>query len=155
MNAPAVFMIYLAGPIDGVSIEEACGWREELAKEAPAGALLFNPATAWHGVSGVTAAAADIGNRFIIERCSGVVANLAGEGRAFGTIREIEYARHCGKGVAVVVDRPLDSVLAHDVMQAETPIGALQQLMEWVIQGQQTAHPLEQMFRRMQGDVDE
>ncbi len=122
--------LYLAGPIEGVSLDDATGWRLRAAEIAPAGCLLFDPVLAWHGVSQATASAVSYGDRVTIAHCDGVLAYLAGPGRAFGTIREIEWARSHGKPVAVVVgDDPLLSAFAHDVSQHRTLDEALDALL--------------------------
>lgn len=123
-------LIYLAGPIDGISPEEARGWREDLAAITPSGVLLFNPCTAYHGVNAMTAKGADHINRHVIAHSSAVIANLSGPGRGFGTIREIEFARYCDKIVSVVVESPLDSLLAYDVHQALSTEEALEFVLE-------------------------
>jgi hypothetical protein len=123
-------LVYLAGPIDGIDRKDALGWREKLAEEAPSMVLLFNPVTAYHGVNAGTAIAADQVNRMVIARCSAVIANLSGPGRAFGTIREIEFARFCEKLVVIVNDRPEDSLLAYDCQQVRTPEDALIRVLE-------------------------
>lgn len=150
MNNPAVFLLYLAGPIDGVTEREAHGWRDELMRVAPSGVVCFDPSLAWAGVNRLTAPAVDAGNRLIIRSCSGVIANMAGEGRAFGTIREIEFARHHGIPVAIATGsrEPIESLLSYDLLQAEQPIGALEALMEYIVEGvqQQQRHPLYRLF---------
>ena len=125
-------LIYLAGPIDGVSIEDACAWREDLARHAPVGVVLFNPATAFHNVNKQTIQGADAVNRMVIQMSSAVVANLSGPGRAFGTMREIEFARGaCGKLVVVAVGpEPIEALLAYDLIQAPDPLEALEFALE-------------------------
>jgi nucleoside 2-deoxyribosyltransferase len=138
-NQQRTMTIYLAGPIDDVSIEEACAWRDQVASLAPAGCLLFNPVAAWQGVSPLTAAAVAFGDRCAIVNCDGVLANLAGPGRAFGTIREIEFARNHGKPVAVAAgEKALTSCFAHDVYQEETLEEALMALIQAIREKQDT-----------------
>lgn len=123
--------IYLGGPIEGITYAEARDWREHVADLAPAGCLLFNPVTAWHGVSLATAGAVAYGDRHAILVCDGVLANLSGPGRAFGTIREIEFARAHGKPVSVATgEDPLLSCFAHDVFQSAGLEDALMALIE-------------------------
>lgn len=149
MNQPPVFLIYLAGPIDGISLEDASGWRDQLMADAPSGVLCFNPVTAWKGVSKLTAPAMDAGNRLIIRHCSGMVAKLDGPGRGFGTIREIEFASYHNIPVATSnSEGELESLLSYDLLQEDTPMDALSALMERVIEGQMRAaqHPLNRLF---------
>jgi hypothetical protein len=130
MSEHGITLVYLAGPIDGISREDALGWRVKLAETAPSMTLLYNPVTAYHGVNTGTARAADTINRMVISRCSAVIADLRGPGRAFGTIREIEFARLNDKLVVVVSDEPLDSLLAYDCHWAPTPEEALDLVLE-------------------------
>lgn len=148
MNHQPIFLFYLAGPIDDVSREEAGEWRDELIREAPAGVAFFNPLTAWGAITRLTFPAADAGNRLLIRRCSGLIANLSGPGRAFGTIREIEFARHHGIPVGVVSNpEGLASLLAYDLIEAPSPMDALQQLMQFIVEGnQRPVHPLAKLF---------
>lgn len=120
-------MIYTAGPIDDVSVEVATGWRRRAAEMTP-GVLFFDPVRAWHNVSPTVAEALDVGNRTVLCASSGVLANLSGEGRGFGTIREIEFAVRMNVPVAVVTP-PLASLLVYDIEQRETLEEALTALL--------------------------
>lgn len=143
--------IYLAGPIEGISTEDAMDWRQQVANLAPTGCLLFNPVTAWHGVSSITASAVAYGDRVVIAACDGVLANLSGPGRGFGTVREIEFARNQGKPVAVCAgDTPLISCFAHDVFQEPTLEASLMALIE-AIRERQDAPPPGMMLLRLPG----
>lgn len=113
-------LVYLAGPIDGVSQDEAIGWREATAAAInKKGINVFNPAKAYNicDLSTVKKQIADI-DRAAIRECDVVIANLYGNGKGFGTIREIEYAVSLGKRVIVVIDK-LESAFAHDVEAVE------------------------------------
>lgn len=146
-----MYLFYLAGPQDGAP-PDCNEWRDELAAEGRIGVAFFNPVKAWLGVNELTIAACDLGNRAVMARCSGVIANLAVPGRAFGTIREIEAARHRGQPVAVITGQqePLESLLAYDLIQAPTPVEALDAITEYIMAGV-SQHPL---FRLMQGGDD-
>lgn len=134
-------MIYLAGPIDDVSGEEARGWRQHLADVAPTGVLFFNPATAWGNAGPATAQALDYGNVHVLQRCDGLLANLMGPGRGFGTTMETERARIMGKPVAIAQgDFPIVSLCAHNFILKETVEEAFDALID-AIRQQQDAVP--------------
>lgn len=123
--------IYLAGPIDGVSEDEARGWRRQVIESAPTGCLFFDPSSAWGGASAATAEALDQGNRGVLYNCDGVLVNLSGPGRGFGTIRELEFGRGQGKPVAVAEgDHQIVSFLKYDLMVATTVDQAFTLLLE-------------------------
>lgn len=150
--------IYAAGPIDDVSMEEAHGWRSALIEILPTGVLVFNPAAAWLGASQAVAEAVDYGNRCMILVCDGVLVNLAGAGRAFGTIREIEFAR--GRGIPVAVctgNQPIVSWLAHDIEQRATMEDTLDQLMLMINEkrNSQGIHPMLGMLLGRRPEDDE
>lgn len=131
MNAPKSMTIYLSGPIDDLPIEDATGWRLELGRHCPSGCLFFDPAGAFYGAGIGTAREVDHLNRVALSHCDGVLVNLSGPGRGFGTIREIEFARLHGKPVAVATGAtPIVSLTAHDLMLAETIDEALDLLMQ-------------------------
>lgn len=131
MNHKPQYMVYLAGPIDGISPPEAASWRTSLALDFP-DVLFFLPNRAYANVTRESAGVMDGMNRHAIEHCTGVVANLSGKGRGFGTIREIEYACSKNKFVAVVVD-PEDigenTLLTYDLMLSKTPTEAMEALL--------------------------
>jgi len=111
-------MVYLAGPIDDVSAPDAVGWRQTTIKMLAERKInAFNPVLAYgiskmdkHAMQQIAAI-----DRNAIKECDVVIANLDEKGLAFGTIREIEYARSLGKRVIVVHPKPLLSAFAHDV----------------------------------------
>lgn len=88
-------LIYLAGPIDNVSVQEATHWRLEFQEAMPAHWLTFNPFSAFGGATPEAAPHAVKAvcriNRHAIDQCDALVAKLSGA--AFGTVREVEYAR--------------------------------------------------------------
>lgn len=113
---PSTTYVYLAGPINGIEQDQAHYWRYSVSKAlGEAGIGTFSPVGA-HSVGRMEWNAkkvADI-DRYAIDTCDVVIANLLGDGLSFGTIREIEYARSHNKRVIVV--RPdLKSAFAHDV----------------------------------------
>lgn len=123
-------MVYLAGPIDDVDMSEAVGWRARLVSLLRQHNIsCFNPVGACF-IADVPSVAEKVVSidRFAIFQCDAVIAYLAGEGRAFGTIREIEFARSMGKKVIVVVDS-LASAFSHDVEVVPTLEVAVQELL--------------------------
>lgn len=151
MNNPVA--IYLAGPIDGISREDAVGWRREIAELYPE-VLFYNPAEAYLNVGQGTVPALERYNRVAICLSDGVLANLAGPGQAFGTIREIEYAsQHPNSNKPVAVAGRVDSLMQADLIVRETLEDALVDLLAQVADGRQAfQHPLAQLFQRMEED---
>lgn len=95
-------IVYLAGPVDSVDFDSANQWRDKVARELRGIVTCFNPVLAFaHGDEGAAKKVVDI-NRFAIQKCDVVLANLS-YGLAFESIREIEYARTIGKPVICVV----------------------------------------------------
>lgn len=124
-------LIYLAGPIDEVEQWEAREWREGMAGEAGAfNAVFFSPAHAYVNVTPENFPAVDRMNRCVIRQSDGVLALLLRETVGFGTIREIEFARSCGKPVMVVSEQEPVSLMAYDVMYEEPPGHGLWRLLE-------------------------
>lgn len=99
-------MVYLAGPIDDVSVDEAMGWREQFSNIVSfSGVSCYNPCGAFHMGRYVTLGVQQMVNinKMAIVNSDVVVANLAGTGKGIGTIREIEFAKSLGKRVLVVL----------------------------------------------------
>lgn len=127
-----VFMLYLAGPVDGVSIEESSSWRELVSEEFP-NVVFFMPNDAYRNITSESVAAADHMNRHAIKCSDAVVANLSGDGRGFGTIREIEFARALEKRVCVAAGPELNtSLMAYDIAIYDSPVAATQGALEWL-----------------------
>lgn len=125
-------LIYLAGPIDEVVESTAKKWREEMGDVAGLGTVFFSPAHAYIGVTPENFRAVDYMNRQAIQACNGMIARLLPETLGFGTIREIEFARLCGKPVVVVAPEKPVSLMMHDVSWASTLEEGLQGLLEQV-----------------------
>lgn len=96
-------LIYLAGPLDGISAHEGQGWYARAAACAPEGAVLYCPGRAFL-YAGRNPRSVDYANRAVIKAADVLIARLDGPGRALGTCREIEYAKSLGKPVIVVGD---------------------------------------------------
>lgn len=128
-------MIYLAGPIDDIPIQVARKWREEAGLDLPTGVVLFSPAHAYQGeVSEATAPKVDFMNRVNIAFCDGVIANLSGLGKGFGTIREIEFARSRNKPVVVIGDH-IVSLMTHDLHLVKDFDSALTSILQSIQEG--------------------
>lgn len=138
MRQPVVFpiLIYLAGPQDDVTTEQARGWREELAAGAPTGVAFFSPAHAYMGVNQASFPAVDSMNRHAIQASHAVIANLSGPGRGFGTIREIEYAIAHNRFVQVVGDIG-HSLMTWDLTHAKSLDEALNNVLEYVMEARE------------------
>lgn len=120
-------MIYLAGPID--SDPKAGPWREQAAAYlAEHGIASFNPLRAFAGAT-CAAPHVDAINRYALATCTAVLVNLLTDGRAFGTIREIEQAAHLEKPMIVVAGEWIvNHVSAYDLAvegRLETALGLL------------------------------
>lgn len=128
-------LVYLAGPIDDISTDQARSWRASLAAVLNSlGHVAFDPSAPWligRDQLADGAAAIDLGNRQVIRRSAAVIANLAGPGRGWGTIREIEFARSLGIPVLAIVPDDLPTTVAlHDleVLPVETDSDWVSQL---------------------------
>lgn len=92
-------IVYLAGPIDAVTREEALGWRYEASRRLEAREIAtFDPAAAFYGVALKDGPAVRAINRVAVLQSTAVLANLL-DRRGFGTVREIEFA--CERGIPV------------------------------------------------------
>lgn len=123
-------LVYLAGPQDDVTSEEARHWRAEIAKRLPAHVACFSPAHAYLGVGASSFPVVDAANRTMITYCDLMIAWLAGEGRGFGTIREIEFAVAMDKPVIVVGPAIRLSLMSHDVTVVDTMDDAVEALYQ-------------------------
>lgn len=142
MSVQGTIIIYLAGPIDAIDKEEACSWREQVQDKFGSGTLLYSPAHAFINAHFVNARAIEFVNRLVIQHCDGVLANLAGEGRAFGTIREIEFARLHGKPVAVVGEEYKAHFSAFDLIVSDSMDTACDRLVKEIGKVRERPHPL-------------
>lgn len=160
-RSPSVdpIMIYLAGRIDGVDRREAIAWREEVGELAISKICFFSPAHAFFGTSADNFPAVEYSNRMMIANCChGVLANLQ-EGLAFGTIREIEFARTHDRPVAVVGDIG-GSLMAHDLIMSETLEDGVADLVRVIADKRQQiptifGYPLTQLRPMTEDELDE
>lgn len=110
-------MVYLAGPVDGIPEEDALIWRAETAKALGLyGVNVYNPMGPYlYNTGDMRISAKEICEicRYAINKSDVVLVNLTGKGKAFGTIREIEYAKSIGKRVVVAGD--VVSLFGYDV----------------------------------------
>lgn len=161
MDEPRAIMIYLAGPIDDIGIAERLGWREEMVHEAPENVVFFSPAHAFLGVHKAAFKAMEYLNRHAILCSDGLLANLSGEGKGFGTIREIEFAKSNSKPVSIAQDPadPIQSWLTYDVQIRNSLGGAFDSLLDQIRQTRDAppflALPGGIMFRPAQEEPDE
>lgn len=91
-------LVYLAGPVDAVSREEATDWREVASKHLLPEFATFSPPGAFR-IDGTQADAETCRalieiNNMAIDRSCAVLANL--RGRSFGTPIEVEFAKSRG-----------------------------------------------------------
>jgi len=112
--------VYLAGPITGLTFEEATGWREEVTDVLTSlGYEVFNPlrgeielarSHAETPIEATTKAGrASVFKRdtFDVRRSDIIVADLTGIGmRSVGTLFELGYAHAMGKMIIALVDKP-------------------------------------------------
>lgn len=149
-------LIYLAGPQDDVSKRVARGWREKLASSAPAGVAFFSPAHAYMNVNRLSFRPVDHVNRLVINAATAVIANLSGQGRGFGTVREIEYAVQVGTPVQVI--GPVShSLMTWDLTIAESLEEALDNVLHTVDASREAYRksPLYRMFEFRPEDSEE
>lgn len=108
--------VYLAGPLDGVDPEyDARAWYKDAVERLEGlSAVLFCPGNAYLATGPNQGRWIERYNRAAIEASRVVLVNLAGPGRALGTIREIEFAKTKGKHVVVIGDLH-HSLAAHDL----------------------------------------
>jgi nucleoside 2-deoxyribosyltransferase len=113
-------LVYLAGAIDAVTRKEASTWRELFIAGAPLDWTCFSPVGAFQSCAehrrternNKRIAAI---NRQAIMHCDVLVAVISPE--AFGTIREIEFARKLHIPVIVIVTTLNNRVEYHDLHQ--------------------------------------
>jgi nucleoside 2-deoxyribosyltransferase len=120
--------IYLAGPID--ETDDGSTWRTRIGESLPPGVIAIDPFHGVHGDGPRTAQVVDRTNRWMIHASDGLLVNLEERAAAFGTIREIEFARAKGKPVVVVSPDIIHSLSAHDVFQEDTLERGLGRLVE-------------------------
>lgn len=91
-------LVYLGGPIDGVTISDARGWRSIVVESFnnESGVIFYNPLHAFIAPKSMQlksdANKMQEINREAMDYSDLVVINLSGPGRAIGSIRELEYA---------------------------------------------------------------
>jgi nucleoside 2-deoxyribosyltransferase len=128
-----MYTLYLAGPVDGISADDANGWRREVAAEFP-DVLFINPAAAMLNASKAQGWQVARLCQEMIKASDGLIANLQGPGRGFGTMREIQIARTHEKRVVIVPDGTMnveETIFAFDVDAAPNPVKAVEQMLAW------------------------
>lgn len=123
--------IYLAGPIDDITVDDALGWRHQIAKDY-AEVLFYSPIGPWLNARRSNASIIDVGNRRSLLTCHGTLANLSGVGYGFGTMREIEFATAHDRPVAIVTDGRINdaTLMTHDIEVFMSTDEAMQRLLE-------------------------
>lgn len=123
--------IYLAGPIDMVTVEHARGWRESLAKKFPQ-VLFYLPTHAYANTSVEQAMRVERYNRAAVLASDGILVNLLAERPSVGTVRELEFAVASGIPAVVVASRVLadKSIALHDVPKLTDLEDAVLKLLE-------------------------
>lgn len=138
-------IVYLAGPIDDIPLEHAQRWRDIATTDLEGrGVAVYDPT---REVSNLRALVAlDLGrstreiaaaricswNRRAIGESVCMLAALAGPGRAFGTIREIEYAKQLQIPVVLWANPPVVSFEAWDLFQYPSYREAMEHILQIV-----------------------
>lgn len=145
MSGEFPILVYLAGPIDGVDLEVAKGWRENVALMSPASVLFYTPVDAYLNANKTNFPVVDAINREVIRKSHAMIANLSGEGAGFGTIREIEWAVRNQTSVWVVGE--VVSWMSHDIKVVATLDEALDGILELLRQSiASPPHPIIQIL---------
>lgn len=131
---PLPELVYLAGPIDGVSRDKASLWREQVATRlAEESISCFNPCAAFSIAKfspELGASVVQINNN-AIWNCNVLLANLSTGGMGYGTITEIDRARKIGKRVIVIWPKSKEvSLYAYDVEIVHTIDQAIEKILE-------------------------
>lgn len=125
---PSTRLVYLAGPIDGVSEDNASRWRVKMSRSLfRHGIAAYDPYAAFLGCHQNAAEQMWSLNRAAIQTADALLAYLAGPGIGFGTVREIEFARSVGKRV-IVVSTQLSVMSSWDLEVVETLSDALRRI---------------------------
>lgn len=124
-------MIYLCGPIDSVSEDEATTWRRNAADLVwdQLNMTCYDPARAFHHASMHDASRIDNVNRAAIALSDGVIAYMVKQ-PMFGTIRDIEFARANCVPVVMVESEHIISLSKHDLHEATGLVNAVAKLKE-------------------------
>lgn len=94
-------LVYLAGPIDGVSHEDCMAWRRPIKSFLhSAGFTVFDPYTAWDQDGNFEDVPRT--NRLVLASAKLMIAYLDGPGLKIGTIREIEYYSKLNKPFVLI-----------------------------------------------------
>jgi nucleoside 2-deoxyribosyltransferase len=116
--------VYLAGPIDATTQEEALGWRTVVANIlTPQGFACFNPFSAFHLSKKFLQQAGPyvtLINESALRASTYVLVNLASDARTIGTIRELDLAVRLGKRVVVVLPGGVSHLSLYDVHVVDT-----------------------------------
>lgn len=125
--------VYLAGPLDGLDPEyDARAWyRDAAGRLEGLPAVLYCPGNAYLITRHDQGRYVEQYNRAAIEASRVVLVNLAGPGRALGTIREIEFAKSKGRHVVVIGD-VASSLASHDLEVVSNMEEAAEKILPWL-----------------------
>lgn len=133
--------IYLAGPCDGITTEEARDWREDIM--LPTNVVAFSPPHAFMNSSKAVAREINHILRHVMVACDGTLAKLDGPGAALGTIREIEFAKMNRQPVAIACSEELEkSLMTFDLLCFRTVDEALTGLLDAIRSGRREQGPV-------------
>lgn len=125
-------MVYLAGPVDGITEAESRDWRAETAGDYP-NVLFFMPDTAFANANRTNARLMHHMNQHAINCSHALLANLSGPGLGFGTVREVEFAASRNKFTVVVdgQDKLAQTLLVHDLHIVKSMDEGMTKILEW------------------------
>lgn len=123
-------VVYLAGPIDQVSVEESTKWREVAAQALEEVAITVSPRGMVAGGAVNDGSAVMALCRAVVPLCSHILTYLPRGVPALGTIREIEYARGLGLPVHVVGDWVSASAFSADLTVHHSLANAIEYLID-------------------------
>lgn len=142
---------FLSGPIDDIGAMEAERWRVTLAQHlGKIGINSFDPARAFNIRNNLSAKAVIEINKRAIEASDIIIANLSGEGRGFGTIREIEYAKSLQKQVIIIGD--IVSLAGYDCIVVPTFLALYEFLNIAIPQTQETTKEATEHGKKQTGN---
>lgn len=129
--------IYLSGPIDNVSVEEATGWREKLKNKYRSVTMIDPTRRDWSDVDiyADDFEVGDIVNPDLadISSCDALLVNLNSD-KLVGTAMEIIYAVHILKPIVCISDEKYKIspwITFHTDEFVSTPEEGLKWLMDW------------------------
>lgn len=126
-------VVYLAGPIDAVSRNDAMGWRDQVAGLLSREDITsYNPCAAFTNGHLQTADTIDRINRTAIQACDAMIARFTVKAPSVGTPREIELAKSLHKPVVIWADDEgfRRHLAAYDVEVVFSPEAAIRSILK-------------------------